>query len=165
MDIVERQAGDRDRLVELAGKEKDATQRDRLRAAWMAIDGHITKDIQRTLGRHRNFVQKWAYAYRDGGIEAIAPKSAPGAPCKLTEAQQVAFKRRMLDGPTEADGVCSLRGPSAQKILAEEFGEDYATSSTYKLLHRLNLSCLVPRPQHRKNDPDAMNKWLEGAPG
>jgi hypothetical protein len=37
-------------------------------------------------------------------------------------------------------------------------------SGVYELLHRLNLSCLRPRPLHRKNDPEAMAQWLESAP-
>jgi hypothetical protein len=32
------------------------------------------------------------------------------------------------------------------------------------LLHRLGLSCLAPRPRHRKNDPEQMRKWVEDAP-
>jgi hypothetical protein len=34
----------------------------------------------------------------------------------------------------------------------------------YDLLHRLGLSCLVPRPRHRKNDPEQMQHWVKNAP-
>jgi hypothetical protein len=34
----------------------------------------------------------------------------------------------------------------------------------YDLLHRLGLSCLAPRPRHRKNDPEQMQQWVENAP-
>jgi hypothetical protein len=40
----------------------------------------------------------------------------------------------------------------------------YQLSGVYELLHRLNLSVLVPRPQHRKSDPEAQAAWLERAP-
>ena len=60
----------------------------------------------------------------------------------------------MLGGATEADGgVCSLRGVDAVRILEAEFGVRYTLDGVYDLLHRLRLSCLVPRPRHRKNDP------------
>jgi transposase len=71
----------------------------------------------------------------------------------------------MLAGATEADGgVCSLRGVDAVKILEAEFGVRYTLDGVYDLLHRLRLSCLAPRPRHRKNDPQAMREWLDGAP-
>ena len=66
---------------------------------------------------------------------------------------------------TEADGgVCTLRGTDARRILAGEFGVEMTLSGVYDLMHRLNLSCLRPRPLHRKNDPQAVADWLQHAP-
>jgi putative transposase len=71
----------------------------------------------------------------------------------------------VLAGPTAADGgVCVLRGEDARRILEREFGVRYTLDGVYDLLHRLDLSCLAPRPRHRKNDPAAMRQWLDGAP-
>ena len=79
--------------------------------------------------------------------------------------REAEFKARMAAGPTAADGgVCVLRGRDARRILAEEFGAGYSLQGVYDLLHRLGLSCLKPRPRHRKNDPEAMARWVEGAP-
>jgi transposase len=110
-------------------------------------------------------VQEWSYAYRDGGVEAVRPGKSSGRPTKLPRDREQAFKARMLGGATEADGgVCSLRGADAAKILEAEFGVRYTLDGVYGLLHRLKLSCLVPRPRHRKNDPQVMRQWLEDAP-
>jgi transposase len=142
-----------------------AVQRDRLRAARLALDGREASEIAATLGRSRRFVQEWAYAYRDGGVEAIRPGKSSGRPTKLPREREQAFRARMLAGVTEADGgVCSLRGVDAVKILEAEFGARYTLDGVYDLLHRLKLSCLVPRPRHRKNDPQVMRQWLEDAP-
>jgi len=71
----------------------------------------------------------------------------------------------MLGGVSAADGgVCTLRGADARRILAQEFGVRYTLDGVYELLHRLRLSCLVPRPRHRKNDPQVMQQWLDSAP-
>ena len=76
-----------------------------------------------------------------------------------------ASKAPPLAGPTQADdGVCTLRGADARRILAGEFGVQMTLSGVYDLMHRLNLSCLKPRPRHRKNDPQAAADWLEQAP-
>jgi transposase len=165
MRLAVRREGDLERLDALIGCEKVAGQRDRLRAARLALDGREASEIAAALGRSRRFVQEWAYAYRDGGVEAIRPGKSSGRPTKLPREREQAFRARMLGGATEADGgVCSLRGVDAMKILEAEFGVRYTLDGVYDLLHRLRLSCLVPRPRHRKNDPQVMRQWLEDAP-
>lgn len=165
MKVMIRREGDLERLDELIAREKVAVQRDRLRAVRLALDGREASGIAATLGRSRRFVQEWAYAYRDGGVEAIRPGKSSGRPTKLPRDKEQAFRARMLGGATEADGgVCSLRGVDALKILEAEFGARYTLDGVYDLLHRLKLSCLVPRPRHRKNDPQVMQQWLEDAP-
>jgi transposase len=165
MKVMIRREGDLERLDELIAREKVAVQRDRLRAVRLALDGREASEIAATLGRSRRFVQEWAYAYRDGGVEAIEPGKSSGRPTKLPRDKEQAFRARMLGGATEADGgVCSLRGVDALKILEAEFGARYTLDGVYDLLHRLKLSCLVPRPRHRKNDPQVMRQWLEDAP-
>ena len=52
----------------------------------------------------------------------------------------------------------------ARRIIEGEFGVKYSLPGVYVLLHRLGLSSLVPRPRHKKNDPEKMRQWLEEAP-
>jgi len=63
--IDERINDDMARLRQLARTERNATQKDRL--------------LEEAIGRSRGFVQRWAYAYRDGGIEALEPKPRGGS--------------------------------------------------------------------------------------
>jgi hypothetical protein len=45
---------------------------------------------------------------------------------KLPRDQEAAFKARMLAGVTPADeGLCTLRGKEARRILQKEFGKHY----------------------------------------
>ena len=165
MPIPLRDPADAARLKELIGKESDARQRDRYRAALLAVEGQPTRAIMDKLGRSRDFVQTWAYVYRDGGIEAIRPGKAKGARPKLPPDKEQAFRQRMLAGPTPADGhVCTLRGKDAVAILEGEYGVRYTLDGAYDLLHRLGLSCLKPRPRHRKADEQARRQWLDSAP-
>jgi hypothetical protein len=79
-------------------------------------------------------VQDWVYRYRDGGVAALEDKPRPGKPCKLDPQEQQRFRRRILVGPGEADGVCTLRGPEARKILEAEFGKNYSLPAVYPLM-------------------------------
>ena len=165
MNITARHAQDIDELRRLTRGEGDAKQRDRYRAALLAIEGLETEAILKALGRSRGFVQRWAYVYRDHGISAIAPKRQPGARPRLAADKVALFKARFEAGPARADGgVCTLRGKDAARILEREFGVRYSLSGAYDLLHRLGYSCLKPRPRHRKSDPAAMEQWKAGAP-
>jgi transposase len=166
MHIDERQPGDREELTRRIRCQTDAKQRDRYRAALLAIEGEPTQTIQATLARSRGFVQRWAYAYRDHGIDAIGEQPRGGSSPKLDPQAQTRFIERFKAGPVPgADGGrCTLRGKDAVRILAEEFGVNYSLNGAYKLLHRHHLACLRPRPQHRHNDPQLMQQWLDDAP-
>lgn len=165
MDIKERDASDLETLQARARRETHAKQRDRYRAVVLALEGRKTAEIMEMLGRSKNFVQRWSYAYRDGGIEGIAAKRQSGRPTKLPRHKESQLTQRILAGPAESDdGVCVLRGRDVQQILENEFGVKYTLFGVYDLMHRLGLSCLKPRSQHRKNDPEAMQAWLAQAP-
>lgn len=151
-------------LRQQSRQQRDAKQRDRYRAILLAIEGHDAPLIARTLGRSRRFVQWWVYRYRDHGLESVVPKRQTGRPPTLPATKERSFKERFLADPTETDGVCTLRAKEAQRILQEEFGVEYTLAGVYDLLHRLGLSCLAPRPRHRKNDPEQMQQWVENAP-
>ena len=157
-------------LQERVRLETNAKQRDRLRAVLLAAEGDDGVELEgdeiaSRLGRSPRFVDQWLARYRAGGLGAVKAGKAKGQPPKLAVEKQQAFKARILAGPTPADaGVCTLRGVDAQRILAGEFGVEMGLSGVYDLMHRLRLSCLTPRPLHRKNDPKAAEDWLERAP-
>jgi transposase len=157
-------------LRDRARAEPDACQRDRLRAVLLAADGEGGCELEgdqiaARLGRSPRFVDQWLARYRAGGLAAVEPGRAKGNTPKLPAEKHEAFKARLLAGPTDADGgACTLRGADARRILAGEFGVEMALSGVYALMHRLNLSCLRPRPVHRKNDPKAAAAWLDRAP-
>lgn len=164
IDISLHSPDDAAELVRLIRQTSNAKQRDRLRTVELAIAGEQTGVIQDKLGRSRGFVQRWCYAYRDHGLDAVKPQSPPGRPTKLPADQHEAFRQRVLAGPKDEDGVCTLRGEDFVGILEREFDVAYSLNGVYDLLHRLNLSVLTPRPQHRKSDEQAMRQWVERAP-
>ncbi len=164
MQIVERSPSDVDQLRELAAGETHALRRDRYRAVLLAIEGEEAVHIAKALGRSRLSVQDWAYAYRDGGVDAIQPKPRQGRPTKLPRERETEFLARIKAGPLPEDRVCTLRGKDVVRILEQEFGVSYTLDGAYDLLHRLNYSCLKPRPRHEKNDPAVLEAFRQHAP-
>lgn len=170
MTVTVQDASEASKLRELIRTESNAKQRDRFRAVLLAIEGDSGVELEGDqialrLGRSPRFVDQWLARYRRGGLAALYPKKAKGRPKKLPAEREQAFKARLLGGPTQADeGVCTLRGTDALRILKGEFGVEMKLSGVYALMHRLNLACLKPRPRHRKNDPKAAADWLDRAP-
>ncbi len=148
MNVTERRSGDVSALRRLVRKEKDAEQRDRYRVALLAIEGCEAHHIAEAAGRSRRFVQRWAYAYRDGGIEAIAPRPKPGRAPFLSEDQRREVAERVRSGATPDDGVTVLRGKDLQRWIDSQFGKFYSLSGIYRLLRSLSFQLLSPRPRH-----------------
>lgn len=161
MRIVERASGDLQVLRRRVRAEKDADRRDRLRAVVLAIEGEDAPSIARLLGRSRRQIQDWAYAYRDGGIDAIHPLKPAGKKPRVHGEIAEKLKARLDAGPRPEDGVCTLRGKDVQRILHEEMGVKLSLNAAYATLHRLGYSCLAPRPRHEKQDPAAQRKFKE----
>lgn len=164
MDVEARSTEDRDQLRQLIGSERDAKQRDRYRAVALALDGRLTKEIVEILDRSRAFVQRWAYAYRDGGLDAIQIKKPPGKKPTLPRDRWDELQERLEAGPTDDDEVCAFRGRDIQRILRREFGVKYSLNGVYELLHRMGYSWLAPRPKHRHADVEAQEAFKERAP-
>jgi transposase len=167
---VELRDGDLEQLRRQMATEKSAVGRDRCRVVLLAggpPDGvELTREqIAAAVHRSRQFVDEWVRRYRKSGQAGLTAGKARGRASSLTPEQKRAFKARMLAGPTGADGgKTTLRGGDAKRILENEFGKPLKLSTVYKLMHEVGLSCLRPRPKHRKNDPEKMQQWLDRAP-
>lgn len=164
MRVSEREPGDIAELDRRAKSQRNALQRDRLRAVLLALAGEEAVAIAKTLCRSRRSVQDWVYAYRDGGIDQLKPKSRPGRPTKLPRQREAELRARLDAGARPSDGVCTLRGKDVVTILEREFGVKYSLDGAYDLLERLGYSCLSPRPLHEKSDPAAIASFKSQAP-
>jgi transposase len=163
--IGERTTGDIDELRRRAAAEPNALRRDRYRAVLLALGGREASDIAASLGRARRSVQDWAYAYRDGGVDAVQPERRLGRAQRLPRECEPRLRARLDAGPTDADGgACTLRGRGVVRILEREFGVRYTLNGAYELLHRLGYSCLAPRPRHERADPEAAAAFRAAAP-
>jgi transposase len=161
MHISERTPGDLAKLKAAARRERNAAQRDRLLAVAKAIEGRETLAMAEALARSRAFVQRWVYAYRDRGLEAVAARKRGGNRAKLKGAALEWLKARLDAGPTPADKVCVLRGVDVQRIAKQELNTDVSLTTAYRTLHRLGYECLAPRPRHEKQNPEAQRKFKE----
>ena len=113
------------------------------------------------LCRSRRFVQRWAYAYRGHGIDALCVRPRGGSRPNIRGENLVRLRARIDEGPRPDDGVCTLRGKDIRRIARDELGADVSLASVYRTLHAMGYSCPVPRPRHEHQDPEAQRRFRD----
>jgi len=151
-------------LKRLERAEKDADRSKRMRIVILGLEGWTAPAVAMAVGLSRRICQRWIARYNEQGLAGLDDLRGQKSQLPLTPQQQEAVCERVDSGPTDKDGVCSLRGKDVQRILAEEFGLLRSLSSVYWLLHRLGYSYLRPRPKHRQHDPAAMEAFKSSWP-
>ena len=144
-----------DQLARLIRAEPRARVARRLDAVRLARLGHTAPQVAARVLLSDRQVRALVARYNAGGAGALADRDGRGRKGPLTADQQRQLRRRLRDGPTDADGVCALRGEDVRRILAGEFGVRRSLQAVYDLLHRLEFELLRPRPRHPGADPEA----------
>jgi transposase len=133
----------------------------RVQALVLARQGRTAKDIAQALGCSVRAVKNWVAQYNRGDIAALHECPRSGRPPRLDPREYPRLKQRLDDPPRPEDGVCTLRGLDVQRILEQEFGVPMGLQTVYDLLHRLDYSSLMPRPQHEEANPEVQEFFKE----
>lgn len=153
-----------DRLADLARAEPRARVARRLAAVRLALLGSTAAQVAEHALLSERPVRTWVARYNAGSVAALADRAGRGRTPPLTDDQEQRLKGRLRAGPTDADGVCTLRGEDVRRILKAEFGLTRSLQAVYDLLHRLGFEPLRPRPRHPKTDPAAVAAFKNASP-
>ena len=124
------------------------------------LEGMEHEEAARLAGLSRSAAYEWHNRYEEDGIAGLRDRPRPGRQPRVDAITSARFKERIVAGAAlERDGVVAFRGVDAQRILKEEFDIDCSLSSTYRLLHRMKLSWLAPRPRHPESDATAQAEF------
>ena len=117
------------------------------------LEGMEHEEAARLAGLSRSSAYEWHNRYEEDGIEGLRDRPRPGRRPRVDAATAARLKERIVAGAELArDGVVAFRAVDAQRILRVEFDTNCSLSSTYRLLHRVKLSWLAPRPRHPRAD-------------
>jgi transposase len=153
-----------DQLEDQIRAESRAKVARRLTAVRLALLGQTAQAIARQVFLTDRQVRTWVARYNAGGPDALADRHGRGRRGPLTAAQEDRLRQRLQTGPTDADGVCTLRGAGVRRILEREFGVLRSLQAVYDLLHRLGFEPLRPRPRHPQADPEARAAFKKSFP-
>ncbi len=135
----------------------------RLRAWELKQEGWSQQQIAEVLGVSKGAVSQWMKRGREGGVQALKRRVAPGAPPRLSK-EQHAKVPELLERGAQAYG---FRGDvwtcgRVAEVIRREFGVVYHPAHVSRLLKALRQSLQKPqRLKANQRDEDAVEHWKE----
>ena len=144
----------------LAKRAEDADQAPRLLSLAAVLDGMSRKAAAEIGAMDRQTLCDWAHRYNERGPEGLINAKAPGPRPKLSPEQKQELKRIVEAGPDPVrDGVVRWRCADLRRVIKERFGVDLDEVSIGRVLKELGFAHVSPRPQHPKQDPQAIEAF------
>jgi transposase len=126
--------------------------------------GRKYKEVAKLFGISARCVQVWVNKYAKDGIDGILPKIRKSRSDKVSEAFNILeFKEEFLKEQKEKAGG-RLTGTDAKRIIEEKFNCKIGLSTTYRVLHEVNLSYVTGRdinPNTNEEEQLSFKKTLE----
>ena len=147
--------GEAERLETLFQATSDRKLRDRLQIVLMAHRGRARQDIALDLGIHRRSVTRWLNAFTDGGLDALRPRKAQGAPGKIPPELAGEIRQWVIGGPA----ACGLdRANWTHEELADHLykthGIKTSRSAMQRFCSRIDIRPYRPTYRYLRGDPE-----------
>ena len=137
----------------------------RLLALALIAEGKSRSEAARTAGMDRQTLRDWVIRYNEHGLSGLADRKSPGRPQALNGQQLAKLAEWVRQGPdVEKDGIVRWRRSDLADKIAERFGVTLAERTIGKILHRLGFSHVSARPQHPRQDAQALEAHKKTLP-
>jgi len=134
----------------------------RIRAVKRVEAGESPEVVIKALGFTRTLIYEWLANYREGGIDALRSRKAPGKTPKLNGNQMMKIYRLVVGvDPRQLKFEFALwTRAMVRELILRKFKVNLSEVSVGRLLHKLGLS--PQRPKHRaiQRDDLAVYKWM-----
>lgn len=148
-----------------AAGSSDAKQARRLLALAMVLDGHPRLLAAQAGGMDRQTLRDWVHRYNEHGVDGLRDTRNKGRAPALSAEQMQELKGLVLAGPDLAtDGVVRWRCVDLRAQIKARFEVEVHESTVGKLLRRLGMTHLQPRPFHPKSDAAAQEAYKKTSP-
>ena len=152
-------------LRELAGRTRDGAVVRRLLGIALILEGHPREEAARVSGMDRQTLRDWAHRYNADGVAGLSSRCSPGRPPTLSEAQMEELRSLVLAGPDlERNKVVRWRCVDLRAEIAARWSVTLTKGTVGRLLRRLRMTRLQPRPFHPKKDAAAQEAFKKTSP-
>ncbi len=147
---------------QLSKKASDWREGRRLRAWELKQEGWKQHEIAEALGVSKGAVSQWMRRGREGGVEGLKRKIAPGAPRRLNEEERAELPELLARGAPEH----GFRGEvwtcqRVAEVIHRHFGVRYHPAHVSRLVRTLGLSLQKPQRRANQRDEEAIERWKE----
>jgi transposase len=134
----------------------------RLRAWELKKEGWSQQRIAEALGVSKGAVSQWMKRGREGGVEALKRRPAPGARPRLSQEQRAKVPE-LLERGARAHG---FRGEvwtceRVAEVIRREFGVSYHPAHVSRMVRALGLSLQKPSRRADQRDEEAIERWKD----
>ena len=148
-----------------AARTTDAKQARRMLAIAMVLDGHSRLDAAQASGMDRQTLRDWVHRYNAQGIAGLSDARRPGRTPALSGWQMEQLRGLVLAGPDPVlDGVVRWRCVDLRSAIQRRYGVVIHERTVGKLLRRMRMTRLQPRPYHPKKDAEAQKAFKKTSP-
>ena len=152
-------------LRELATRTHDGAVVRRLLAIALILEGHSREEAARLSGMDRQTLRDWVHRYNADGVAGLSSRWGPGRPPALSEAQMAELRSLVLEGPDpERNKVVRWRCVDLRAEIAARWSVTLTKGTVGRLLRRLRMTRLQPRPHHPKKDAVAQETFKKTSP-
>jgi transposase len=143
-----------------ASRCRDGRLACRLLAIAHILEGTSRATAAARCGMDRQTLRDWVHRYNAAGIAGLSDAPRSGRRPALSPAQMEELKDLVLAGPDLAkDGVVRWRCIDLQSVIATRWNVTMHERTVGKLLRRLGLTRVQPRPYHPKKDAEAQEAF------
>jgi transposase len=152
-------------LRELATRTPGGAVVRRLLAIALILEGHSREEAARLSGMDRQTLRDWVHRYNADGVAGLSSRWGPGRPPALNEAQMEELRSLVLEGPDlERNKVIRWRCVDLRAEITARWSVTLTKGTIGKLLRRLHMTRLQPRPYHPKKDAAAQEIFKKTSP-
>ena len=152
-------------LRQRASRYRDGRVACRVLAISHVLEGASRAEAALACGMDRQTLRDWVHRYNADGIAGLSDARRSGRPSALSDEQMQELKDLVLAGPDLAnDGVVRWRCIDLRSVIEARYAVVVHERTVGKLLRRMGLTRLQPRPYHPKKDADAQEAFKKTSP-
>jgi transposase len=134
----------------------------RLRAWELKQEGWKQQEIANALGVSKGAISQWIKWGREGGVEGLKRRIAPGATPRLSYEERASLPELLARGAP----AYGFRGDvwtceRVAEVILKEFGVSYHPAQVSRLLKKSRLSLQKPERRANQRDEEAIERWKE----
>lgn len=147
-------------LRRLAAVVRDGGQSRRLMALAAIADGRNRTEAAAIGLMDRQTLRDWVIRFNEQGPDGLINKKSSGRPSKLTAEHRRELAQIIEKGPADyVPGLIRWRCIDLVAVVKQRFGVEIHPATIARILHELGFSHISPRPQHPKQDKQAIEQY------